>query len=209
MLQEGYLLQGHSGRDCQSWDLNSGSQKGVSLRCSLHGEFSFLLYTVLGGQGYQIIKTDQCRCDIYSPPSLVFARCFLLTPIGFMPQDETVRNCELQIEHWGHLEVEMRMKVWQRGNKIMKSSHAVSLGRRILLEGEFKGFRKGKMVRWKAGFLSPEPGGKKRGRKSWCDVYLDGGRWAWEEERFLIADQQPGYWAHRRQQIVNICRYKA
>lgn len=29
----------------------------------------------------------------------------------------------------------------------MKSSRAVSLGRRILLEGQFKGFRKGKMVR--------------------------------------------------------------
>ena len=132
----------------------------------------------------------------------------LPTPIGFMPQDESVRNCELEIEHWGHLEVELRKKVWQRGNKIMKSSSAVSLGRRILLEGEFKSFRKGKMVRWKAGFLSPEPGGKKRGRQSCCDVCLDGGLWAWEEERFLVTDQQPWYRAHRRQQIVNICGHK-
>lgn len=43
--------------------------------------------------------------------------------------------------------MELRKKVWQRGNKIMKSSSAVSLGRRILLEGELKSFRKGKMVR--------------------------------------------------------------
>lgn len=97
-----------------------------------------------------MIKTDQRRCDIYFPPSrkmLSIPPGILPTPIGFLLQDESVRNCELQIEHGGHLKVEMRKKVWQRGKKIMKSSSVVSLGRRVLLEGEFKGFGKGKMVR--------------------------------------------------------------
>lgn len=189
MLQEGHLLQGRSGRDCQSWDLNSGSQKGVSLRCSLHGEFSFLLYTALGGQGCPIIKTDQRRYDIYFPSS----RKMLSIPPGIL-QHPLASCCKMRV--WEtvnyNLNTEDILKwKWGRkfgrgGRKIMKSSSAVSLGRRILLEGEFKGFGKGKMVRWKAGFLSSEPGGKKRGRQSWCDAYVDGGLWAWEEERFLM-----------------------
>lgn len=143
----------------------------------------------------------QARCS----PSLQGSSQHPLASCCKMRVWETV-NYNLNMEDilkwkWGR-------KFGGEGGKIMKSSSAFSLERRILLESEFKGFGKGKMVRWKAGFLSPEPGGKKRGKaelmwciRGWWSLGL-GGR------KIPPADQQPWYWAHRRQQIVNICEHK-
>ena len=133
----------------------------------------FLFYTALGGQGCPIIKTDPRRYDIYFPPSrkmLSIPPGILPTPIGFLLQDESVRNCELQFEMEDILKWKWGRKFGGGGRgEIMKSSSAVSLERRILLEGEFKAFGKGKMVRWKAGFLSPRKG-RKEERKGRVDV---------------------------------------
>lgn len=86
--------------------------------------------------------------------------------------------CKMRV--WETVNYNLKMEdilKWKWGRKfggggrgeIMKSSSAVSLERRILLEGEFKAFGKGKMVRWKAGFLSPRKG-RKEERKGRVDV---------------------------------------
>lgn len=126
------------------------------------------------------------------PCLLMLARCSpslqgsVQALIGFVPQEESVRNCELQIEQGGCPEV--RKTAWQSG-KDNEKQWCWFLGEKDSAWGWVQSpikLWKGGTVRWNADFLSPEPGGKKRGRLSWGDAYVDGDFWTWEEEWFLV-----------------------